>query len=394
MIGGGHAKKNSKGKIVKEAEFQSSKTGLARIEPSRNWFTSTKVVTQNELEEYRNSIRTKNPYEVLLSTGNVPYSLINNEVKVKRKYDFSSCFGTKSNPKKPRLGYKNIEDLKKTVKEKNSKEKNSKEEKNKVSGQSKRIWNELYKVLDSSDVVIHVVDARDPLGTKCNQITEYLSKKKHKHLVFVLNKVDLVPTSVTASWLRFLSKKHPAVAYHSNSLENCYGRQNLLNIIRQLKSLYKKKSMSIGFVGYPNCGKSSIINTLRNKKVCSVAPIPGQTKVWQYITLMKEVYLIDSPGIVPISNMKEAILHGAMRVENITDADLYIYDLFKKVGEERIKKTYKLEFEGMDEFYSKFAKRYGKMGKKAEPNIDLIAKTVLHDWLRGKISYYKEAPEE
>ena len=67
-------------------------------------------------------------------------------------------------------------------------------------GTSRRIWGELYKVLDSSDVVIHVLDARDPLGTRCRPVVEYLRKEKaHKHLVYVLNKVDLVPTWVTVS---------------------------------------------------------------------------------------------------------------------------------------------------------------------------------------------------
>lgn len=69
-------------------------------------------------------------------------------------------------------------------------------------GTSRRIWGELYKVLDSSDVVIHVLDARDPLGTRCKPVVEYLRKEKaHKHLVYVLNKVDLVPTWVTVSLL-------------------------------------------------------------------------------------------------------------------------------------------------------------------------------------------------
>jgi nuclear GTP-binding protein len=49
-------------------------------------------------------------------------------------------------------------------------------------------------------------------------------------------------------------------------------------------------------IGYPNVGKSSVINALRSKKVCNVAPIAGETKVWQYITLMKRIYLIDCPG--------------------------------------------------------------------------------------------------
>lgn len=67
-------------------------------------------------------------------------------------------------------------------------------------GTSRRIWGELYKVLDSSDVVIHVLDARDPMGTRCKPVVEFLKKEKaHKQLIYVLNKVDLVPTWVTVS---------------------------------------------------------------------------------------------------------------------------------------------------------------------------------------------------
>lgn len=90
-------------------------------------------------------------------------------------------------------------------------------------GTSRRIWGELYKVLDSSDVVIHVLDARDPLGTRCKPVVEYLRKEKaHKHLVYVLNKVDLVPTWATVSrssllFSVFLSSRSSSQVTHTTT---------------------------------------------------------------------------------------------------------------------------------------------------------------------------------
>lgn len=169
-----------------------------------------------------------------------------------------------------------------------------------VQGQSKRIWSELYKVIDSSDVLVQVLDARDPEGTRCRRIEQELQQKdrRHKHMVFVLNKCDLVPTWVTRRWVRILSASYPTLAFHA-SITNPFGKGALIQLLRQFGVLHQdKKQISVGFVGYPNVGKSSIINTLRKKKVCKAAPIPGETKTWQYITLFKRIFLIDSPGVV------------------------------------------------------------------------------------------------
>ena len=73
------------------------------------------------------------------------------------------------------------------------------------------------------------------------------------------------------------------------SITNPFGKGALIQLLRQFARLHSdKKQISVGFIGYPNVGKSSIINTLRSKKVCNVAPIPGETKVWQYITLFNQ----------------------------------------------------------------------------------------------------------
>jgi nuclear GTP-binding protein len=76
--------------------------------------------------------------------------------------------------------------------------------------------------------------------------------------------------------VKHLSKEYPTIAFKS-SITNPYGKGALINLFRQFVSFHKKdkKSISIGFVGYPNVGKSSVINTLKEKKVCKSAPIPG-----------------------------------------------------------------------------------------------------------------------
>nr|XP_058969591.1 nucleolar GTP-binding protein 2-like [Pocillopora verrucosa] len=128
-----------------------------------------------------------------------------------------------------------------------------------------------------------VLDARDPMGTRSSHIESFMKKEKqHKHLIFVLNKCDLVPTWVTQRWVTVLSADHPTLAFHA-SVTNPFGKGALINLLRQFAKLHTdKKEISVGVIGYPNVGKSSIINTLRAKKVCNVAPIAGETKSFNW----------------------------------------------------------------------------------------------------------------
>lgn len=83
-----------------------------------------------------------------------------------------------------------------------------------MKGTSRRIFGELYKVIDSSDVIVHVLDARDPLGTRCDSVINYLKKEKaHKQIIFVLNKCDLIPTWATVSILASLRSSSVAFSF-------------------------------------------------------------------------------------------------------------------------------------------------------------------------------------
>ena len=72
---------------------------------------------------------------------------------------------------------------------------------------------------------------------------------------------------MTKRWLATLGKEYPTLAFHA-SVTNPFGKGSLLGVLRQLGRLHSdRKFVSVGFVGYPNVGKSSVINTLRTKKV-------------------------------------------------------------------------------------------------------------------------------
>ena len=92
--------------------------------------------------------------------------------------------------------------------------------------------------------------------------------------------------------------------------------------------------MSVGFVGYPNVGKSSVINTLKSKRVCKQAPIPGETRVWQYIHLTKRIYLIDCPGVVYSKEGKndiKTVLKNVVRTEKIQEPSYYVHHILEKI---------------------------------------------------------------
>jgi nuclear GTP-binding protein len=291
--------------------------------------------------------------------------------------------GNEYNPEKDR-------DLKKTVP---INERDENRDKRIEAGQSKRIWEELYKVLDSSDVVVMVLDVRDPEGTRCRHVESHLKNNcPFKHLVFVLNKVDLVPTSVTKGWIKHFSAIAPTIAFRA-SISKPFGKLSLLRLFKQYDKFHRdKKTISIGFIGYPNVGKSSVINTMRSKVVCKSAPVPGETKVWQYVNLTKRVYMIDCPGVVYDSenqNDTDIVLKGVVRAERLLDPEYYIEGVLARADSQSIRGIYKIDsWDDYEDFLQQLAKKYGKLLKGGEPDTSTAAKMVLQDWQRGKIPYY------
>jgi nuclear GTP-binding protein len=131
-----------------------------------------------------------------------------------------------------------------------------------------------------------------------------------------------------------------------------------------------------------------------------VAPIPGETKVWQYITLMKRIYLIDCPGIVPPSqgdSAEDILLRGVVRVENVEHPAQYIEAVLQRTQTKHIERTYDLKHADYNddpiELLSILARKGGRLLKGGEPDVDGVAKMVLNDFLRGKIPWFTPPPK-
>ncbi|KAK0199129.1 NUC091 domain-containing protein [Armillaria mellea] len=440
MLNGGKPVRDKDGKIVQAAAFQKGEdeTKPGRVQPDRRWFGNTRVISQTALDHFRTSLSSKknDPYSVLLRRNKLPMALLDDAANPnlrKRPHivetePFKDTFGPKAQRKRPRIDAGNFEELSKigaaavdeaaaaagseTVIEplaSSITEAQTHADYNEpiyAKGTSRRIYGELYKVIDSSDVILHILDARDPMGTLCESVLEFIKKEKaHKQVVLIINKCDLVPNWVTARYIQHLTPRYPTIAFHA-SPNHSFGKGSLIQLLRQFSQLHSdKKQISVGFVGYPNVGKSSVINTLKSGKVCKVAPVPGETKVWQYITLTRRIYLIDCPGIVPTSahdSQTSTVLKGVVRVEALATPSEHIPALMERVKPLYLSRTYGVPLPNEENpmqcwepevFLDKLARMKGRLLKQGEPDMDSVAKIVLSDWVRGRIPFFVPPPE-
>lgn len=210
---------------------------------------------------------------------------------------------------------------------------------------------------------------------------------------------------IQARYIQHLTPRYPTIAFHA-SPNHSFGKGSLIQLLRQFSQLHSdKKQISVGLVGYPNVGKSSVINTIKSSKVCNVAPVPGETKVWQYITLTKRIYLIDCPGIVPTSakdSITSTVLKGVVRVEALATPSEHIPTLMERVKPIYLSRTYGVPLPDSDQpskgwepetFLDKLARMKGRLLKGGEPDLESVSKILLSDWVRGRIPFFVPPPE-
>ncbi|PYI12578.1 hypothetical protein BO78DRAFT_457021 [Aspergillus sclerotiicarbonarius CBS 121057] len=303
---------------------------------------------------------------------------------------------------------------------------------------SRRAFDKVFKqVVDAADVVLYVLDARDPEGTRSKEVERAIMSADggNKRLILILNKIDLVPPPVLKGWLVHLRRYFPTLPLKaSNGTANAHSfdhkqlsvKGTSETLFRALKSYahnkQMKRSISVGVIGYPNVGKSSVINALTarlnkgSSNACPTGAEAGVTTSLRSVKLDSKLKLIDSPGIVfPNAGNKgdkkkkkqeehaRLILLNAVPPKQIEDPIPAVSLLLKRLStsEDLIAKLLQvynippLIPSGGDQthdFLIHVARKRGRLGKGGVPNLDAAAMTVITDWRDGRIQGWVNAP--
>lgn len=255
-----------------------------------------------------------------------------------------------------------------------------------MSQSRKAYYRELKKVVESSDVLIEVLDARDPEGCRNREI-EQQAVSAGKKVLLVINKMDLVPPQNSRLWQRALRREFATVLFKAStqhqsnnlaggatlhkksmmqnadmvakmtSLSTAVGTENLMNILKNYARVdgdkQSKGLITVGVVGFPNVGKSSLINSLKKSKAAATGNTPGITKQMQEIQLDKNIVLLDSPGVcLNTSEQSDSlILRSAVKVEDLVDPIRPIEALINRIESEQLLKYYRIgRFENAENF--------------------------------------------
>ncbi len=243
------------------------------------------------------------------------------------------------------------------------------------------------KIIQDSDIILEILDARFVEETRNLEIEEEISSQ-NKKLIYVLNKSDLL-----------LNKKLKKINLSSSILVSCKNRKDIKKL-RELIKIFSKRikkqydeKIIVGIIGYPNTGKSSLINLLIGKSSAGVGSEAGFTKGIQKLKLDENILLLDSPGVIPEKQYshteKEKIskqtIAGGRSFSQVKEPEIVVAELIKEYPS-ILEKFYNVLANGDSEILiEELGRKKGFLKKGGFVDIDRTARLILRDWQKGEI---------
>jgi nuclear GTP-binding protein len=299
----------------------------------------------------------------------------------------------------------------------------------------------LRSVMEKADIILEVLDARDPLACRSAAVESLaLAQKPPKRVVLVLNKIDLVPPAAVQAWLLHLRKEFPTIAFKASTQQQrthlaapgggtvnkatqagevltgsgAAGADTLLQLIKNYARSHDiKRAVTVGVVGYPNVGKSSIINSLKRSKAVGVSATPGFTRCMQEVSLDAKVTLLDCPGIIFDDPREEGegaggggegsssrsdggaglLLRNCIAVDQIEDPEAAVEGILRRCAPAKLMALFCIPaYASTDQFLGHVAAKRFMVGRGGVPDKRKAARVVLQEWNSGKIPFFVMPP--
>lgn len=172
---------------------------------------------------------------------------------------------------------------------------------------------QLKENLKRVDVVLEVLDARIPLATQHPQVKEWI---QHKPRLLILNRMDMIPTSLHHTWRKWFEERGETL--YLTDAKQGKGVNAIAKAAQKMETGVNQRRRDRGMkprpvravaIGFPNVGKSALINRLVGRKAVKSARRAGVTRQLQWVRISEEIELLDAPGIIPwrLDNQEDAL---------------------------------------------------------------------------------------
>jgi ribosome biogenesis GTPase A len=180
-------------------------------------------------------------------------------------------------------------------------------------GHIARAQRQLQEQLKKVDVVLEVRDARIPSATHHPFVETWIGNKMH---LLIFNRVDMITPEVRLAWTQWFKSQGQTI-YFSDAREGngvaaimkaAQVAGIAINQRRKERGMLPRAVRAV-VIGYPNVGKSALINRLLKKRIVESARKPGVTRQLRWVRISEELELLDAPGIIPgrLNNQAAAI---------------------------------------------------------------------------------------
>ena len=258
------------------------------------------------------------------------------------------------------------------------------------------------------DAVCELVDARIPISSRNPDIDNICG---HKPRMVILNRWDLADPNMTARWAEYFKKK--GIAAVATDCKSRRGIADFTPAVRQL--LHEKiernaakgmtKALRLMIVGIPNVGKSTLINQISGRKGAKAENRPGVTRGKQWVTVDKDLLLLDTPGILwpkfedPHVGLMLAYT-GAVKedVIDIEELSCRLMELLWQRYPDKVRDRYGIDAEADTpgwQLLELAGRKRGFLVSGGEVNTERMAKVLLDEFRGGKLGRFTlEAPED